>query len=127
MTKLLKVRILLPVLLLLYVLLGGMVVPWVDRTTGHLLMIVLALASLGVLVYWFYRNDKYYHDASMHRTYFGAMMLAGVGLLGIIVHHIVVITTGDKSILELFGGEITFVVLALGAWLIYQNNKPSGV
>jgi hypothetical protein len=126
MTKLLKVRILLPILLLVYVLLGGLVVPWVDRTLGHVLLTVLAVVSLVLVVYGFHRFNKYHeHDASMHKTILVAALLAGVGLLGVIVHHIVLIATGDRSLLQLYGGEVTFVVLALGALLVYANNKPA--
>lgn len=126
MTKLLKVRILLPILLLVYVLLGGLVAPTVDRMIGHVLLIMLAVASLVLLIYWFYRNDKYYHDASMHNTYFTATLLAGFGLLGVIGYHVAVMLVGDQSIWGLYGGEVTFVVLALLAFLIYENNKPAG-
>ncbi|MDB5180001.1 MAG: hypothetical protein JWN12_633 [Candidatus Saccharibacteria bacterium] len=127
MTKLLKVRILLPLLMLGYVLLGGLVVPRVDRTIGHVLLIVLAIASLAVLIYGFYRYDKYHRDPSMHLKIFRTTLLAGVGLLALIIYHVVAISTGLRSLTELYGGEVAFFVLALGTWLVYENNKPAGV
>lgn len=125
MIKLLKVRFLLPLLVLVYVLLGGFVVPKVDRASGHLLLIVLAVAALALLVYWFYRYDTYYRDPSMYRTVLKTSLLIGIGLLALIIYHVIAIAVGLQSLEWLYGGEVAFVILAFGSWIIYQNNKPS--
>lgn len=124
MNKLLKVRVLLPILLLVYVLLGGIVVPQVDRSIGHLILLILSVASIALTMYGFYRYDTYYREASSQRTMFISASVVVVALAALAVYHGVAIVAGFTSLWEMYGGELTLVILAFSSWLIYENNKP---
>jgi hypothetical protein len=124
MTKLLKVRILLPVLLLGYVLLGGLVVPYVDRAVGHGILLALSVLAMVLTLYAFHRYDTYYREASIQTKVFVGTVTVLLAIVLVAIYHIVAIVVGLKSILEMYAGELTLVVLAVTVWLIYENNRP---
>lgn len=123
MTKLLKVRFLFPLLVLVYVSLGGFVVWRLDRPLGHTILLLLALAALALLFYGIYRYNKYYRVDPPQRKVFSIYALIVVGLVALIIYHIVAILMGLNRLSELYGVDATFAVLAFMSWIIYENNE----
>ena len=122
--KMLKVRFLLPLLGLAYVGLGVFVVPWIDRTSGHAILVALAIATLLLVWYWFYRYDLYYKEPGEYLSVFRVTLAIAVGLAALVVYHMVVMAMGTPGVFELFAGEGALLLLAIAVTLIYFNSKP---
>ena len=125
MTKLLKVRVLLPALILTYVLLGVFVVPKVEAAAGHMILLLLAAASMVLLGYWFHRYVTIYSDTSQYegQEVLKVTLMIAAGVVFLMLYHLVALIFGVSGLWNVYGAEIGVLIVSLTVWLVYQNNK----
>lgn len=121
MSKVLRLRFLLPLLVVVYV--GGII--WASSSsvvTGHIIFAVCAVMGILVTYLAFGRYDTMYRDPSRHGAIFRASALAG-GLFGLLaVFHVLAITLGFDDPISVYGPESLVVALFVGAWLAWFND-----
>jgi len=119
MKKILKLRFLLPLLGLGYVV-GIYVVVHTDLATGHVVLAVLAALGLAVTIIGFFRYDSQYREASIHRTVFTGSCLLAAAFTTLFILHIIALGANDDGTL-LFIGEGVLIAVSLIALLLRAN------
>jgi len=121
MSKVLRLRFLLPLLVVVYV--GGII--WASSSsvvTGHIIFAVCAVMGILVTYLAFGRYDTMYRDPSRHGAIFRASALAG-GLFGLLaVFHVLAITLGFDDVYLVSLAEIIVVSVFVGGLLARFND-----
>jgi len=119
MKKILKLRFLLPLLGLGYVV-GIYVVVHTDLATGHIILAVLAAFGVAVTIIGFFRYDSQYREASVHRTVFIGSCLLAAAFTTLFILHMIALSAHDDGKL-LFAGEGLLLAVSLIAILLRAN------
>ena len=119
---LLRLRYLIPLLVLGYVVLGGFLVPNVDIAVGHLVMAGLSVACIGLVLFGFYRYNTDYRSPSIQRIMFGSTVALTVALVAVFTLHVIAFMSGDQEMLMLYVGEAVVMALAALTVLIKAND-----
>lgn len=125
MKTIMKLRFLLPLLVLGYVGLGGFVVPYVNIVVGHGIMAGLAVFGLLVTVVGFVRHDVDEQDRTWRKYAFLGTVVLSIGWAATVVTHIVCIVTGNLDTMMIFASELFLVSFSALAVLVTANNIRS--
>ena len=118
MKKILKLRFLLPLLAVGYVV-AGFAVWSADVVTGHAVFAVLSFLTVLLVAFGFNRYDNHYRDASKHRAVFNWTLGLGALFLGLAIYHIVGATLHIGGFEMVVGFEVGLAVAAFLGGLLW--------